>query len=56
MNNVRALLLAGADLNQQNHEGKSALSQAIENGQRAVIRLLRAQGAVEPVAQVKQEN
>lgn len=56
VNNVRALLLAGADLNQQNHEGKSALSQAIENGQRAVIRLLRAQGAVEPVAQVKQEN
>jgi hypothetical protein len=56
VNNVRALLLAGADLNQQNHEAKSALSQAIENGQRAVIRLLRAQGAVEPLAQVKQEN
>lgn len=56
VNNVRALLLAGADLNERNGEDKSALSHAIENGHAAVIRLLRAQGAVEMVAQVKQEN
>ena len=56
VNNVRALLLAGSDLNQRNGEDKSALSQAIENGHHAVIRLLRAQGAMELVAQEKQEN
>jgi hypothetical protein len=56
VNNVRALVLAGADLNQRNAEDKSALSHAIENGHGAVIRLLRAQGAIEMVAQVKQDN
>ena len=56
VNNVRALVLAGADINQRDSENKSALSLAIENDHAAVIRLLRAQGAVEMVAQVKQEN
>ncbi len=37
-------------------ENKSALSLAIENDHAAVIRLLRAQGAVEMVAQVTKEN
>ena len=56
VNNVRALILAGADINQRDSDDKTALTLAIENGHRAVIRLLRSQGAVELVAQVKQEN
>ena len=56
VNNVRALVLAGADINQRDSDNKSALSLAIENSHAAVIRLLRAQGAVEMVAQVKPEN
>jgi hypothetical protein len=56
VNNVRALVLAGADINLRDSDNKSALSLALENSHAAVIRLLRAQGAVEMVAQVKQEN
>lgn len=56
VNNVRALVLAGADINQRDSENKSALSLAIENDHAAVIRWLRAQGAMEMVAQVKEEN
>jgi hypothetical protein len=56
VNNVRALVLAGADINQRDSDNKSALSLAIENSHTAVIRWLRAQGAVEMVAQVKQDN
>jgi hypothetical protein len=56
VNNVRALILAGADINQRDSDDKSALALAIENGHAAVIRFLRAQGAVEMVAQVKQDN
>ena len=56
VNNVRALVFAGADINQRDAENKSALSLAIENDHAAVIRWLRAQGAVEMVAQVKKEN
>jgi hypothetical protein len=56
VNNVRTLILAGADINQRDDDNKSALSLAIENSHSAVIRLLRAQGAVELVAQVKAED
>lgn len=56
VNNVRALILAGADINQRDSDDKTALILARENGHRAVIRLLRAQGAIEMVAQEKQEN
>ncbi|HEX3282044.1 MAG TPA: ankyrin repeat domain-containing protein [Pyrinomonadaceae bacterium] len=56
VNNVRTLVLAGADINQRDSDDKSALSLAIENSHSAVIRLLRAQGAVELVAQAKPED
>jgi len=56
VNNVRALVLAGADINQRDSDNKNALSLAIENSHTAVIRWLRAQGAVELVAQVKRDN
>jgi hypothetical protein len=56
VNNVRALVLAGADINQRDSDQKSALSFAIENNHAAVIRLLRARGALEIVAQVKEED
>jgi hypothetical protein len=56
VNNVRALILAGADINQRDSDDKTALALAIENSHAAVIRLLRAQGAIETVAQAKPEN
>ncbi len=56
VNNVRALVFAGADINQRNSDDKSALAFALENNHAAVVRLLRAQGALEMVAQVKEEN
>jgi ankyrin repeat protein len=56
VNNVRTLILAGADINQRDSDDKTALALAIENRHPAVIRFLRAQGAIEMVAQVKQEN
>jgi hypothetical protein len=56
VNNVRALVLAGADINQRDSDNKSALVLAIENSHAAVIRLLRAQGAVEMVVKVQEEN
>lgn len=56
VNNVRALVLAGADINQRDSDQKSALSFAIENNHAPVIRLLRSRGALEMVAQVKDED
>ncbi|MEP6717604.1 MAG: ankyrin repeat domain-containing protein [bacterium] len=56
VNNVRALILAGADINQCDSDHKSALSHAIENEHAAVIRLLRAQGAMEMLVQAKEEH
>lgn len=56
VNNVRALILAGAEINQSDKDHKSALSHAIENGHAAVIRLLRAQGAMEMLAKAKEED
>src|SRR5689334_9880496 len=54
VNNVRALIMAGADVNARNKEGKTALMYADDEGQRAVIRLLKAHGAIEFVEKEKQ--
>jgi ankyrin repeat protein len=50
LQNVRALVHAGADMNLKDGEGKNALSLAIENEHRSIVRLLRAKGAQESVA------
>ena len=47
LHNVRALILAGADVNARDKDGKSALFYAKEADEPAVIRLLKAHGAIE---------
>jgi hypothetical protein len=54
VNNVRALIMAGADVNTRNKEGKTALMYADGDNQRAVVRLLKAHGAIEFVEKEKQ--
>lgn len=54
VNNVHALILAGADVNIRDKEGKSALMYANENNEAAVARLLKAHGAIEFEVQEKQ--
>jgi ankyrin repeat protein len=54
VHNVRALILAGADVNARDKEGKSALMYAIADDHKAVIRLLKAHGAIEFEALEKQ--
>lgn len=54
VNNVRALILAGADVNLRDKKGKSALMHAEEEGEPAVVRLLKAHGAIEFEVQEKQ--
>ena len=54
INNVRALILAGADVNARDKQGKTALMLASEGGESAVVRLLKAHGAVEFEAPEKQ--
>ena len=54
LHNVRALILAGADVNARDKEGKSALMYALEDDQRAVVRLLKEHGAIEFEAPEKQ--
>jgi ankyrin repeat protein len=54
INNVRALIMAGADVNARDKKGKTALALAIEAGESAVVRLLKAHGAVEFEAPEKQ--
>ena len=54
VHNVRALIFAGADVNARDKEGKSALMYAIEDDHKAVIRLLKAHGAIEFEAPEKQ--
>ena len=46
VHNVRALILAGADVNARDKDGKTALM-AKENDEPAVVRLLKAHGAIE---------
>lgn len=47
LHNVRALILAGADVNARDKARKTALMYAQENDESAVVRLLKAHGAVE---------
>ena len=54
VNNVRALILAGANVNARDKKGKGALNYALEANEGAVIRLLKAHGAIEFVAEEKQ--
>ena len=54
MNNVRALILAGADVNARDAEGRSAWMRAVENNHRPLLRLLRSYGVDESV-QPKEE-
>jgi ankyrin repeat protein len=56
VNNVRALLLAGADLNAVDEDKKNALAYAMENDHAAVIRFLKSKGATEMVAKVEKEE
>ena len=54
INNVRALIQAGADVNARDKQGKTALMLAIEADEAAVVRLLKAHGAIEFEAPEKQ--
>jgi ankyrin repeat protein len=54
INNVRALIMAGADVNARDKQGKTALMLAGEANEAAVVRLLKAHGAVEFEAPQKQ--
>ncbi|HXQ70337.1 MAG TPA: ankyrin repeat domain-containing protein [Pyrinomonadaceae bacterium] len=54
VHNVRALILAGADVNARDKEGKSALMYALDDNHKAVVRLLKAHGAIEFEALEKQ--
>jgi ankyrin repeat protein len=54
VHNVRALILAGANVNARDKEGKTALMYAVEENSPAVIRLLKAHGAIEFEAPEKQ--
>jgi len=47
VNNIRILIQAGADINQRNKQGKTALTYARDNDQEAATRLLISLGAVE---------
>ncbi len=46
VNNVRVLILAGADINARDKSGKTALEYAQENGHRVIVRLLKQHGAI----------
>ena len=54
VHNVRALILAGANVNARDKEGKTALMYAVGENSQAVIRLLKAHGAIEFEAPEKQ--
>lgn len=54
VHNVRALILAGANVNARDKEGKSALMYALDDDHKAVVRLLKAHGAIEFEAPEKQ--
>lgn len=54
VHNARALILAGADINARNKEGQTALLLAQENDEPAMVRLLKAHGAIEFEAPEKQ--
>jgi len=54
VHNVRVLIHAGANVNAKDKEGRTALMYAQEEGHKAVIRMLKAHGAVEFDAPEKQ--
>jgi hypothetical protein len=54
INNVRALIMASADVNARDKQGKTALMLASEANEAAVVRLLKAHGAIEFEAPEKQ--
>lgn len=54
IHNVRALILAGANVNARDKGGKTALMYAVDDDNQAVVRLLKAQGAIEFEAPEKQ--
>jgi ankyrin repeat protein len=56
VNSVRALVLAGADINAKDKEKMDALAHALDNDHRVVVRFLKSKGAVETVAQVKKDQ
>lgn len=53
VHNIKALILAGADVNARDKEGKTALMYASQNHEPAVVRLLKAHGAIEFEVQQK---
>ena len=55
VNSVRALIIAGADMTKLDKENKDALAHAIEENNRAVIRLLKSRGALETLAAAKEK-
>ncbi|HWN11395.1 MAG TPA: ankyrin repeat domain-containing protein [Pyrinomonadaceae bacterium] len=56
VNTVRALILAGADITALDKENKDALAHAIEENNKAVVRLLKSRGALETLAQNEAEE
>jgi len=56
VNNIRLLIQAGADINQRDKEGKTALTYAKENEHSAAIRLLISLGAIEFEHKEKEEK
>jgi hypothetical protein len=56
VNTVRALIVAGAGITAVDKENRDALALAIEESNKAVIRLLKSRGAIETVAQVKEDE
>jgi ankyrin repeat protein len=46
--------MAGANVNARDKDGKTALMYATENNESAVVRLLKAHGAIEFVVEEKQ--
>jgi len=55
VHNVRALILAGANVNARDKMGRTALMHAIDDDHKAIVRLLKAHGAIEFEAPEKQE-
>jgi ankyrin repeat protein len=56
VNNVRALILAGADINTRDSDGKTAFIYARENSHNPVMRLLRSYGADETEVTVEKKE
>ena len=53
---MRALVLAGADINAVDEEKNEALGVAADDNHAAVVRFLKSKGAFESVAKVEKEQ